>query len=218
MSLLYKVARRLLSVPGVLLRRDTAKDAELLVLRHENAVLRRQLAGPVRYEPEDRFWLTALSALIPRRRWREVFPVAPGTLLAWHRRLITTRWESSVIEHDARQFPGWDRATGDIRFDVQTFISENGRYMEVMSVNAGPAESRTRGGPSVSAAGSAIPTPSTPTSMSSGAIDSAGSSMNMPRSHRVAEYSAPTRSTTTAPRTRRLHKGAIAEHQRQVRL
>ncbi|MFD0229661.1 integrase, partial [Streptomyces hirsutus] len=42
-SLLYKVARRLLSVPSVLLRRDTAKDAELLVLRHENAVLRRQI-------------------------------------------------------------------------------------------------------------------------------------------------------------------------------
>src|SRR3979490_981405 len=48
-SLLYKVARKLLSVPGVLLRRDTAKDAELLVLRHENAVLRRQIAGPVRH-------------------------------------------------------------------------------------------------------------------------------------------------------------------------
>ncbi len=44
-SLLYKVTRRLLSVPLVLLRRDTSKDAELLVLRHENAVLRRQLAA-----------------------------------------------------------------------------------------------------------------------------------------------------------------------------
>jgi putative transposase len=60
-SMLYKVARRLLSVPGVLLRRDTDKEAELLVLRHENAVLRRQLARPVRYEPADRFWLAALS-------------------------------------------------------------------------------------------------------------------------------------------------------------
>lgn len=67
-SLVYKIARRLLSVPGVLLRRDTAMDAELLVLRHENAVLRRQFVGPVRYEPADRFWLGALSSLIPRPR------------------------------------------------------------------------------------------------------------------------------------------------------
>ena len=90
-SLLYKVARGLLSVPGVLLRCDMAKDAELLVLRHENAVLRRQLAGAVRYEPADRFWFAALSTLIPRRRWRGIFPVTPGTLLAWHRRLIATK-------------------------------------------------------------------------------------------------------------------------------
>ncbi|MER6153716.1 hypothetical protein ACWGPD_37515 [Streptomyces hirsutus] len=48
LSMLYTVARKLLSVPGVLPRRDTSRDAELLVLRHENAVLRRRLAGPVR--------------------------------------------------------------------------------------------------------------------------------------------------------------------------
>ncbi|MDH6580501.1 hypothetical protein P3T29_006193, partial [Kitasatospora sp. MAP5-34] len=95
-SLLYKVARRLLSAPGVLLRRDTAKDAELLVLRHENAVLRRQVVGPVRYEPADRFWLAALSSLIPRHRWRGVFPVTPGTLLAWHRRFIAAKWDYSA--------------------------------------------------------------------------------------------------------------------------
>jgi hypothetical protein len=53
-SLLYQVTRRLLSVPAVLLRRDTAKDAELLVLRHENAILRRQLGDRVRYQPADR--------------------------------------------------------------------------------------------------------------------------------------------------------------------
>jgi putative transposase len=47
-SLVYQVTRRLLSVPVVLLRRQVAKDAGLLVLRHENAVLRRQLTGPVR--------------------------------------------------------------------------------------------------------------------------------------------------------------------------
>ncbi|MFE7245680.1 integrase, partial [Streptomyces sp. NPDC057580] len=59
-SILYRAIRALLSVPAVLLRRDMAKDAELLVLRHENAVLRRQLSGPVRYEPADRFWPAAL--------------------------------------------------------------------------------------------------------------------------------------------------------------
>jgi hypothetical protein len=65
-SLLYKVARKLLSEPVVLLRSEAAKDAELLVLRHENAVLHRQLTDPVRYEPADRFWFAALSGLVDR--------------------------------------------------------------------------------------------------------------------------------------------------------
>jgi hypothetical protein len=47
-SLLCRVARKLLAVPGILLRRDTTKEAELFVLRHENTVLRRRLVGPVR--------------------------------------------------------------------------------------------------------------------------------------------------------------------------
>jgi len=95
-SLLYRAARTLLSIPGVLLRRNTAKDAELLVLRHENTVLRRQLKGPVRYERANRFRLTTLSSLIQRRRWADVFSVAPGTLLMWHRRLIAKKWDCSA--------------------------------------------------------------------------------------------------------------------------
>ena len=76
----------------VLARHEVSKDAELLVLRHENVVLRRQI-GRVRYEPGDRLWLAALSWLIPRRRWGEVFTVTPATLLAWHRRLVTRKWD-----------------------------------------------------------------------------------------------------------------------------
>jgi hypothetical protein len=70
------------------------KDAELLVLRHENAVLRRR-TGRVRYEPADRVWFAALAWLIPRRSWAEVFPVTPATLLAWHRKLAGNKYDMS---------------------------------------------------------------------------------------------------------------------------
>ena len=60
--------------------REVSKDAGLLVLRHENAVLRRQVSR-VRYRPADRLWLAALSRLFPRRHWGEVFAVTPATLL-----------------------------------------------------------------------------------------------------------------------------------------
>jgi uncharacterized protein (DUF433 family) len=73
---------------------DRAKDAELLVLRHENAVLRRHV-GRVRYEPVDRMWFAALARLIPRTRWSEVFPVTPATLLAWHRKLAAKKYDTS---------------------------------------------------------------------------------------------------------------------------
>src|ERR1039457_300106 len=73
-------------------RREVSKDAVVLVLRHENAVLRRQI-GRVRYQPGDRLWLTALSRLIRRRRQSAVFAVTPATLLAWHRRLDTRKWD-----------------------------------------------------------------------------------------------------------------------------
>jgi hypothetical protein len=62
----------------------------LMVPRHENAVLRRQI-GRVRYQPGGRLWLAALSRLIPRHRWAEVFAVTPATLLAWHRRLVARK-------------------------------------------------------------------------------------------------------------------------------
>ncbi|MGO9222071.1 MAG: hypothetical protein ACLP5E_30540 [Streptosporangiaceae bacterium] len=73
-SVAYLLARRLLGCLMVLARREVSKDAELLVVRHENAVLRRQVSR-VRYQPADRLWLAALSRVIPRHQWGEVFAV-----------------------------------------------------------------------------------------------------------------------------------------------
>ncbi|MEU1598677.1 integrase [Streptomyces sp. NPDC005708] len=81
-SLVYEVARKLLSVPAALVRRRVAKDAVLLVLQHKNAILRRQLTSPARNEPTEELWFAALSGLIPRRRLARVFPLTPATLLA----------------------------------------------------------------------------------------------------------------------------------------
>ena len=100
-SILYQLVRWLLGLIAVLVRRDLSKDAELVVLRHENAVLRRQIAR-VRYTPADRVWLAALSRLLPRRRWAEVFPVTPATILAWHRRLVARKWDYTARRRSGR--------------------------------------------------------------------------------------------------------------------
>jgi putative transposase len=94
LKIVYVIVRRLLSLVVLVFRGDRAKDAELLVLRHENAVLRRHV-GRVRYEPADRVWLTALARLISRTRWTDVFPVTPETLLAWHRKLAAKKYHTS---------------------------------------------------------------------------------------------------------------------------
>lgn len=92
----------------------------MLVLRRENALLRRQVKR-VRYEPADRVWPAALSRLIPRRRWAQVFGVSPDTLVRWRRRLVAWRWRHprraaradrlrrSAGWWMARQNPGWGR-------------------------------------------------------------------------------------------------------------
>jgi putative transposase len=78
-SVLYLLARRVVAFLVLLARGDRVKAIEVLVLRHEISVLRRQMARPV-LEPVDRVWLAALSRPLPRRRWG-VFFVSPATLL-----------------------------------------------------------------------------------------------------------------------------------------
>jgi transposase len=118
-SVVYLAVRRLLGCLMVLARREVSKDAELLVLRHENAVLRRQI-GRVRYQPTDRLWLAALSRLIPRRRWGQVFAVTPATLLTWHRRLVTRTWD-----YTSRRRPGRPSTATAIRKLVIRMATEN---------------------------------------------------------------------------------------------
>jgi putative transposase len=90
-----------------------------VVLRHENAVLRRQISR-VRYQPADRLWLAALSRLIPRHRWGEVFAVTPATLLAWHRRLVTRKWD-----YTSRRRPGRPSTAAAIRKLVIRIATDN---------------------------------------------------------------------------------------------
>ncbi|HUK71193.1 MAG TPA: hypothetical protein VLW50_20905 [Streptosporangiaceae bacterium] len=94
LKIVYLLTCRVLGLAVAAFRGDRATDAELLVLRHENAVLRRH-AGRIRYEPADRVRLAALARRIPRRRWTEIFSVTPATLLAWHRKLADSKYHTS---------------------------------------------------------------------------------------------------------------------------
>jgi putative transposase len=89
-SLCYLVVRRGLQLATLRLRSDEFKELDIVVLRHELAVLRRQ-AGRPELQPADRFFLAAASRLLPRTSWRS-FVVTPTALLRWHRRLVTRRW------------------------------------------------------------------------------------------------------------------------------
>jgi putative transposase len=91
-------------------RRDTiAKDAEILVLRHQVAVLRRQV-GQARFTWSDRALIALLAGLIPRERWT-AFVVTPKTILDWHRRLVARHW---TYPHRRPGRPSLGRETAEL--------------------------------------------------------------------------------------------------------
>jgi putative transposase len=156
----FVILRGLLGLVGLGPAPD-AKDVEIAVLRHQLAVLRRQVTRP-RYSSTDRMLLASLARLLSRERW-SVFLVTPATLLRRHRGLVARHWTYphtgrarrglpeetvAVVLRLARENPRWGylRIVGEARklgivvsaTSVRTILRRNG---------LGPAPARSRSGP-----------------------------------------------------------------------
>ena len=128
-SLGYLALRCLLQIALLRPRSEGFKELEIVVLRHELSVLRRQASRPL-LRPSDRPLLAAASRLLPRSRWGSLL-VTPSTLLRWHRRLVARRWTYSsrigrppvggeireLVLRLARENPRWgyQRVAGEIK-------------------------------------------------------------------------------------------------------
>ena len=119
-SCFYWLVRHLVGLIVLRCRSEAANEVEILVLRHELAVLRRQVARPS-CRAADRVFLAALARMLPRDRWGSVF-VRPETIRRWHRSLLARRWTyphprpgrpatdagvRALIVRLARENPGW---------------------------------------------------------------------------------------------------------------
>jgi transposase InsO family protein len=119
-SVVYLVVCRLFALVVLCFRSSASKELEIVVLRHELSILRRQAKRPQLREA-DRVLLAALSRVLPRRSW-SVFLVSPRTLLRWHQRLVARRWTyprarmgrppvgsevAKLVVRFARENPSW---------------------------------------------------------------------------------------------------------------
>jgi putative transposase len=118
-SLLYLLFRRALAVAALRLRSREFKELEIVVLRHELAVLRRQISCP-RLDERDRVFLAAAGQLLGRAS--RSFFVRPDTLLGWHRQLVRKRWTY------AGRRPGRPSIAKEIRELVLRLARENPRW------------------------------------------------------------------------------------------
>jgi len=116
-SFLYLALRRLIELVALRPRSSQFKELEIVVLRHELTILRRQVSRPA-LRPADRVFLAAASRLLPRWRWPSFF-VTPETLLLWHRRLVARRWSYP------HRRPGRPRISAEVRALVLRLAREN---------------------------------------------------------------------------------------------
>src|SRR5205814_189649 len=119
-SLVFLLCRRALAVAALRVRSRKFKELEIVVLRHELAVLRRQVARPRLTEP-DRVFLAAASRLL-RGTGRQSLLVRPDTLLGWHRQLVRRRWTY------AGRRPGRPRISEEVGELVLRLACENPRW------------------------------------------------------------------------------------------
>lgn len=119
LSLCYVLVRGVVQVVVRRWRSNVVKELEIVVLRHELAILRRQAKRPT-LTTVDRLFLAASSRLLPRTTW-PCFIVTPATLLRWHRRLVAKRW--TYLRRVGRP-----PMRGDIRGLVLRLARENPRW------------------------------------------------------------------------------------------
>jgi len=155
-KLAYLTLCRSIRLLVLLARGDAAKDLEILVLRHQLTVLRRQTPRP-RLEPADRALLAAVSRNLPRAQW-SCFFVTPETLLRWHRRLVAGVWThphrigrppldqevQQLIVRLARENPRWgyQRIKGELR-RLGTHVSASAIRATLRRHGLDPAPRRT---------------------------------------------------------------------------
>jgi hypothetical protein len=118
-AVFYLLLRRLVALAGA--AEDRHNDIEVLVLRHQLAVLKRRVGRP-RLRRRDRLFMAALSRVLPRPR-RSSFLVSPQTLLRWHRELVRRKWT-----YPHRATGGRQPIADDVRDLILRMGKENPRW------------------------------------------------------------------------------------------